>query len=61
MEIKVLVDGQEVHSSELHKSWWSEYTQLRNDLGDLVGVPLGTQRPSDEELLQKLHRMIHRY
>jgi hypothetical protein len=61
MEIKVLVDGREVLNTEVQKNWWSEYTQLRNDIGDLVGIPLGTERPSDEVLLQKLHRAIHRY
>jgi hypothetical protein len=61
MEIKVLVDGRQVLNTEVQKNWWSEYTQLRNDIGDLVGIPLGTERPSDEVLLQKLHRAIHRY
>jgi len=61
MEIKVLIDGREVLATEVQKNWWGEYTQLRNDIGDLVGIPLGTERPSDEVLLQKLHRAIHRY
>ena len=61
MEIKVLIDGREVLTTEVQKNWWGEYTQLRNDIGDLVGIPLGTERPSDEVLLQKLHRAIHRY
>lgn len=59
MEIKVLVNGREVHSTEIEKSYWAEYSELRNNMSRLVGQSPGDVIHSDEVLLQKLYNKIH--
>lgn len=59
MKIKVLVDNREVHSVEVQKDYWAEYSELRNNLSQLVGQYPGDVIYSDEVLLQKLYNKLN--